>query len=184
MRRASPNVIMSKRKKRVEAVVHYPNGSMIIASVATTGADFIYQPGDDLKEHYTYPPDGWYHATLNQVNSGHSALASGPRYEDLSYHSLATVTIPLDPSGLIRPYKPSRAPTMLIPPPTTRDGTLEMALWPQMLHQICWTRSAKTPTGLSSFRAQRAGRRLFSDTSLKSPEKTFAAPRDPTSGKI
>ena len=66
-------------KKRVDAVVGYPDQPMVVTSVATTNTLIVLSIGDGRKEHYTYPPDGRFHITPEDGGSESSLLRAGPR---------------------------------------------------------------------------------------------------------
>lgn len=115
--------------RRAEVVVGYPGQPMIVASVATTPSMVVVSLGEGREEHLTYPPDGRFHLTPHNRASARSYFEPGPAYEGLSYHPLARVDVPTDPTQLARPYRssPSRA-SMSIPAPTARAGVLEVGI--------------------------------------------------------
>jgi len=115
-------------KKRADAVIAYPTIPMIVASVATTESMIILSLGDGRKAHYTYPPDGRFHITPEEGTSNRSFFEPGPAYTDLNYYPMALVPVPVDQSGLRRPYHTSSAQSMTIPAPTSRDGRLEIGI--------------------------------------------------------
>jgi len=93
-------------KKKVEAVVAYPDRSCIVASVATTKTLIVLSLGDRREEHYTYPPDGRFHITPDAASSAHSFFAPGPSFDHLDYRRLTIVPVPLDHTELARTYRP------------------------------------------------------------------------------
>jgi len=115
-------------KKRVEAVISYPERSCIAASVATTKTMIVLALGDGREEHYTYPPDGKFHITPDARGSAHSFFAPGPSFDELDYRRLAIVAVPLDHTELVRTHQPSPAQSMTLPAPTTREGILEIGI--------------------------------------------------------
>lgn len=115
-------------KRRADAVVQYPGQPKIVASVATTEAMIVLTLGDGRNEHYTYPPDGRFHLTLEDETKGKAFFAPGPPYDQLDYRRFAIITVPLDPHELVRDYLKQSANSMTIPPPAGRDGVLEVAV--------------------------------------------------------
>jgi len=89
---------------------------------------FVLALGDGRDEHYTYPLDGRFHATIHGTPSFHSALTPGPSFDELAYQELARIKVPVDPSGLVRKYHPSTRPSMTIAAPRQRDGILEVGI--------------------------------------------------------
>jgi hypothetical protein len=118
-------------KKRTDVVVAYPNDPKIVASVATTPTMMVLALGDGREEHYTYPPDGRFHVTLND-GSSRSFFAPGPAYANLSYYRFALVHVPVEPTELVRPYTAASATTMTLPAPTEREGMLEVGVMGQL----------------------------------------------------
>jgi hypothetical protein len=115
--------------RKAEAIVVYPRLPVVVASVATTGKGmFVLALGDGRDEHYTYPTDGRFHATIHGTPSLHSALVPGSSFDDLAYQELARIKVPVDPHGLVRKYHPSTRPSMTITAPRQRDGILAVGI--------------------------------------------------------
>ena len=116
--------------------------------------------GDGREEHYTYPADGRFHITPEAGTSGRSFFAPGPAYDNLSYHRLALVVVPTDPSELVRPYHSASKKVMTTPPPIDRDGMLEVGVLGQLA----------TPAVIQQLEADGASLGLFrgprSDTTI------------------
>ena len=114
-------------KKRTDVVVAYPGGPKVVASVSTTPKMIVLALGDGREEHYTYPPDGRFHMTLND-GSSRSFFAPGPAFANLSYYRFALVPVPLDPVDIVRQYTAASSTTMTIRPPSRREGVLEVGV--------------------------------------------------------
>jgi len=114
-------------KKRTDVVVAYPGDPKVVASVSTTPKMIVLALGDGREEHYTYPQDGRFHVTLDD-GSSRSFFAPGPAYANLSYYRFALVAVPVDPTQLVRQYTAASATTMTIPPPTQREGMIEVGV--------------------------------------------------------
>src|SRR5439155_23526822 len=115
------------KKNRASAVINYPGQQKVVASVATTASMMVFSPRDGREEHYTYPPDGRFHFTSHE-DSSRSFFAPGPPFANLSYYRFALVTVPMDPSEIVRAYNPASDQTMTISAPRTRDGMLEVGV--------------------------------------------------------
>jgi len=119
-------------KKRADAVVNYPGQQKVVASVATTKDMLVLTLGDERPEHYTYPPSGDFHVTMNDASS-RSFFAPGPAFPNLDYYRFALVAVPVDPTELVRPYKAKNRAVMMIPPPVAREGMLEIGVMGQLV---------------------------------------------------
>ncbi|MGA2384447.1 MAG: hypothetical protein ABSD56_02165 [Bryobacteraceae bacterium] len=114
-------------KHRADAVVTYPGKPMVVVSVATTPSKIVLSFGDGREWHGTYPADGRFHLT-EDASSSHSFLEPGPSLSDISYVHVVSVPVPMDPSQLVREFRSSSGNTLLISPPTEREGQVEVGI--------------------------------------------------------
>lgn len=114
-------------RKRAAAVVAFPEGPKVVASVSTTTQMIVVTLANATDRHFTYPPDGRFHVTPHGPDSARSFLKPAPAFQDLDYHPLAEISVPISGAEVERRYRSSNN-EWRIDPPQGRPGVLEIGV--------------------------------------------------------